>query len=244
MRILAIDTSTSWCSVALSFDEQLIHRHELIGSGASQYLLPWINGLLQQANLKLSELDAIAVGVGPGAFTGVRLAVAVTQGLAIGANLPVIPVSSLDAMAMQVLHSEAFQTKAKSNAHYLVALDARMGEVYWACYQANTPIPKRLEHITVSSPQSINLAGIEYIAGNALQEYPEHLGSLLSEDCMDRQLVPNALGILQCAKPQYEAGKMIVVDQLEPVYIRNKVALTTQERSAATHSPSTGELLG
>jgi len=100
MRILAIDTSTSWCSVALSFDGQIKHRHELIGAGASQHLLPWINELLHSVSAQYQDLDTIAVGIGPGAFSGVRLSVAIAQGLAVGAKRPVIPVASLDAMAM------------------------------------------------------------------------------------------------------------------------------------------------
>jgi tRNA threonylcarbamoyladenosine biosynthesis protein TsaB len=216
--------------VALSFDGQIKHRHELIGAGASQHLLPWINELLHSVNAQYQDLDAIAVGIGPGAFTGVRLSVAIAQGLAVGAKRPVIPVASLDAMAMQLVQSNTFQRSSPAaDTQFLIALDARMGEVYWARYHVN-PIsnqpPKRIGEIALSSPESINLDGLAYAAGNAFQEYPK------------------LLGILQWAKPLLEAKQTITVEQLEPLYIRNKVALTTEERSAAAHSTPTGHSVG
>ena len=248
MRILAIDTSTSWCSVALSFDGQIQHRHELIGAGASQHLLPWINELLHSVSAQYQDLDAIAVGIGPGAFTGVRLSVAIAQGLAVGAKRPVIPVASLDAMAMQVVQSNTFQRSSPAaDTQFLIALDARMGEVYWARYQVNPMFnqsPKRIGDITLSRPKSINVDGLAYAAGNAFQEYPKLLESSPLKDRMDTQLVPNALGILDWAKPLLEAKQTIAVEQLEPLYIRNKVALTTEERSAAAHSTPTGHSVG
>ena len=248
MRILAIDTSTSWCSVALLFDGLIQHRHELLGARASQHLLPWIDELLDSVGAQHHDLDAIAVGIGPGAFTGVRLSVAIAQGLAVGANRPVIPVASLDAMAMQVVQSQAFQASAlAADTQFLIALDARMGEVYWARYQVNSIFnqsPKRIGEITLGNPESINVDGLAYAAGNAFQEYPKILEFSYLKDRMDAQLVPNALGILQWAEPLLNTQQMIAVEQLEPLYIRNKVALTTQERHAAAHSTPTGHSVG
>ena len=110
MHILAIDTSSAWCSVALSVgDSAPLYRHESVSSGASQLLLPWVEDLLSKADIPLSKLDAIAIGVGPGAFTGVRLGLAVVQGLAIGADLPVIPVASLDALALQLIQTPRYK---------------------------------------------------------------------------------------------------------------------------------------
>jgi len=234
--------------VALSFDGQIKHRHELLGARASQHLLPWIDELLDSVGAQHHDLDAIAVGIGPGAFTGVRLSVAIAQGLAVGANRPVIPVASLDAMAMQVVQSQAFQASTPAaDTQFLIALDARMGEVYWARYQVNPMFnqsPKRIGDITLSRPKSINVDGLAYAAGNAFQEYPKLLESSLLKDRMDTQLVPNALGILDWAKPLLVAKQTIAVEQLEPLYIRNKVALTTEERSAAAHSTPTGHSVG
>ena len=151
-------------------------------------------------------------------------------------------------MAMQVVQSQAFQASAPAaDTQFSIALDARMGEVYWARYHVN-PIsnqsPKRIGEIALISPESINLDGLAYAAGNAFQEYPKILESSPLKDRMDAQLVPNALGILQWAQPLLNTQQMIAVEQLEPLYIRNKVALTTQERHAATHSTPTGHSVG
>jgi tRNA threonylcarbamoyladenosine biosynthesis protein TsaB len=241
MRILAIDTSTSWCSVALCFDDKpIVHRHELLGSKASQYLLPWCSNLLQQCGARLSDLDVLAVGVGPGAFTGVRLSVAVAQGLSVGRQLPVIPVTSLDAMASQfVQHHQMPQ-----NTTFTIALDARMGEVYWARYQQDTPQAKLISAIQLTAPEEIEDNNQDLIAGNALAEYADYFKDHFVGRQSDSELVPNALGILDLAQVRYQAGQTISVEQLEPLYIRNKVALTTQERHDAASRTPTGHLLG
>lgn len=241
MRILAIDTSTSWCSVALCFDDQpIVHRHELLGSKASQHLLPWCSQLLQQYGARFSDLDALAVGVGPGAFTGVRLSVAVAQGLSIGSQLPVIPVTSLDAMASQF----AKQYQTPQHKTFIIALDARMGEVYWARYQQGALQPKPINPIQLTAPDYIEDNGQDFIAGNALAEYADYFKDHFVGRQIDAQLVPNALGILDFAQLRYQAGQSISVEQLEPLYIRNKVALTTQERHDAASLAPTGHLLG
>jgi tRNA threonylcarbamoyladenosine biosynthesis protein TsaB len=151
-------------------------------------------------------------------------------------------------MAIQVVQSQAFQASAPAaDTQFLIALDARMGEVYWARYQVNPMFnqsPKRIGEITLSSPKSINVDDLAYAAGNAFQEYPKILESSPLKDRMDAQLVPNALGILQWAQPLLNTQQMIAVEQLEPLYIRNKVALTTQERHAAGHSTQTGHSVG
>ena len=241
MRILAIDTSTSWCSVALCFDDQpIVHRHELLGSKASQHLLPWCSKLLQQHGARFSDLDALAVGVGPGAFTGVRLSVAVAQGLSIGSQLPVIPVTSLDAMASQF----AKQYQTPQHKTFIIALDARMGEVYWARYQQGALQPKPINPIQLTAPDYIEDNGQDFIAGNALAEYADYFKDHFVGRQIDAQLVPNTLGILDLAQLRYQAGQSISVEQLEPLYIRNKVALTTQERHDAASLAPTGHLLG
>ncbi len=241
MRILAIDTSTSWCSVALCFDDKpIVHRHELLGSKASHHLLPWCSNLLQQYGARFSDLDALAVGVGPGAFTGVRLAVAVAQGLSVGSQLPVIPVTSLDAMAWQLIQ----QHPVPQNTTFIIALDARMGEVYWARYQYINHEPKPISSIQLTAPECIEDSGQDLIAGNALAEYADDFKDHFAGRQIDPQLVPNALGIIDLAQVRYQAGQTISVEQLEPLYIRNKVALTTQERHDAASRTPTGHLLG
>ena len=235
--ILAIDTSTAWCSVALSLsDSSPILRHEMVSAGASQSLLPWIEELLAKENTKLSELDAIAVGIGPGAFTGVRLGVAAVQGLAISCALPVIPVASLDAVAAQLVHTHSFrQTEPK---YFVIALDARMDEIYWAKYEtANEKLPIRIGDIQLSRPEDIDLLNIEYVAGSGVKAYGDRLfarsAQAFNSSSLDAEIQISALGILECAQQKWLLGQQCNVRDLEPLYIRNRVALTTQERLEA-----------
>lgn len=233
-RILAIDTSSAWCSVSLSLgDEPPLIKHEPVSAGASQLLLPWVTQLLEQAGTSIQDLDVIAVGVGPGAFTGVRLGVAAVQGLAIARCIPVIPVASLDAIAAQLIHEEQF--KLARPKQILIAIDARMNEIYWAQYQVTDyALPIRVGDIKLSKPEDINLEGVEYIAGNGLKAYGDRLiskGNLaIPKSHLDPEIVVSALGILECAKLQWAEHHQIDVHLLEPLYIRNKVAFTTSER--------------
>lgn len=240
MHILAIDTSSAWCSVALSVDDQApLFRHEAVSAGASQLLLPWINDLLSKAEIPLSKLDAIAIGVGPGAFTGVRLGLAVVQGLAVGAELPVIPVASLDAIALQLMQTPRF--KASQARNFVIAVDARMDEIYWARFEImSNSLPVRMGDIHLSKPEELNLNEIQFLAGSAIKEYGERLfsskhASLTPEYC-DEEIGISALGVLEAAEIDLNKGKQIPVSQLEPLYIRNKVALTTEERLAISNS--------
>lgn len=227
-NILAIDTSSSWCSVALSLDDQApTLRHEAVSAGASQLLLPWIESLLSNAKFALKDLDAIAVGIGPGAFTGVRLGVAAVQGLAITNNLPVISVCSLDAIASQLVKTPAFQRT--NSKHFVIAIDARMEEVYWARYETHlNQLPKRMGDIHLTKPEEILLEGIDYMAGSAISPYRERLPNF--KGGLDAEIALSALGVLDCAKYLFSEGKAHDVHQLEPLYVRNKVALTTTER--------------
>jgi len=236
-RILAIDTSSAWCSVALSIDdENPIFLHQKVSTGASQLLLPWIDQLLTAAKIKPSSLDAIAVGVGPGAFTGVRLGVASVQGLAIAVNLPVLPVISLDAIAATFIQSSAFLTAQPKK--FVVAIDARMNEVYWAHYETSpSGLPVRHGEVLLTSPENIVLDDIEFVAGSAISEYGDRLFTHSKNTFLKTQLDPeigvSALGILAWAKVAWDAGLAQDVHQLEPVYVRNKVAFTAEERKQA-----------
>ena len=227
-NLLAIDTSSAWCSVALSLGDQSPElRQEAVSAGASQLLLPWVESLLANAKIAIKDLDAIAIGIGPGAFTGVRLGVAAVQGLAISNNLPAISVSSLDAIASQLIKTPAFQ---KTNAkHFVIAIDARMEEIYWAKYETQSDsLPKRISDIHLAKPEDIDLTGADYLAGSAIEAYRERLPSFSGG--LDAEITISALGILDCAKQLFAQGMQQDVRQLEPLYVRNKVALTTAER--------------
>jgi tRNA threonylcarbamoyladenosine biosynthesis protein TsaB len=247
-RILAIDTSSTWCSVALSADtaaERLVEHHELLGSGASQHLLPWITDLLKQEGVRLQDLDAIAVGIGPGAFTGVRLGVAVVQGLAFAADLPVAPVASLDAIAASAIDHRLLQIMDASKYEFTVAIDARMGEVYWANYtvtkarktSSNTIVlpevlPERIGDIHLTKPEDMQFGDSKCAFGSAITEYPSFFDQRIEPNQMDGTLGVSAGGVLRCAQAMVANHQLIPVDQLEPLYVRNKVALTSAERGA------------
>jgi len=243
-RILAIDTSSAWCSVALSVndgDEKVAERHELMGPSASQHLLPWITELLQHEGITLRDLDAIAVGIGPGAFTGVRLAVAVVQGLALASHLPVAPVASLDAIAASAIDHHLLQAMNASKYEFTVAIDARMGEVYWANYSFKKSVqpsgdtivlPERIGEIQLSKPEDIQLGMSQCVFGSAITQYPAYFERCVPPSQLDGALGVSARGILRCAQVMAVNQELIAVDQLEPLYVRNKVALTSAERGA------------
>lgn len=234
-RILAIDTSSAWCSVALSFHQVApLVRHQKVSAGASQHLLPWVKELLREAGIELADLDAIAIGNGPGAFTGVRLGVAAVQGLAIAAKLPVIPVASLDAIASLLVQTPAFiSSEAQS---FVVAVDARMDEVYWARYHiSKNQLPQRQGDIHLTAPEGIKLLDIDYVAGSAIAEFGDRVfataPNVFPISHVDAEIGISALGVLACAEEMWTKGLQQDVHLLEPLYIRNKVALTSAERS-------------
>ncbi len=243
-RILAIDTSSAWCSVALSTDtaaDRLLERHELLGPSASQHLLPWITDLLKQEGMALRDLDAIAVGVGPGAFTGVRLSIAVVQGLAYASNLPLAPVASLDAIAASAINHPLMQGTDASKHEFTVAIDARMGEVYWANYSLRKAepassetivLPERIGDIQLSKPEDVQMGISQCVFGSAVAQYPAYFEQCMPSSQLDGALGVSARGVLRCAQAMAANHQLISVDQLEPLYIRNKVALTSAERSA------------
>lgn len=234
-RILAIDTTSAWCSVALSLNDAApLVRHQKVSAGASQLILPWVDELLSEASMSLSEVDAIAIGIGPGAFTGVRLGVAVVQGLAIAAKLPVLAVASLDAIAVQLTQTPAFL--ASGSQSFVIAIDARMGEVYWASYRVDQKqLPHRQGDIHLTAPEGVELANIDFLAGSAIDEYGDLLFASISKPMPSSHLNPeigvHALGVLACAQEMWGKGLQQDVHLLEPLYIRNKVALTSVERS-------------
>jgi tRNA threonylcarbamoyladenosine biosynthesis protein TsaB len=129
MRVLAVDTATEACSVALLSGDELICRYAEGGLSHAQQVLGMVDAVLAEAEVSLSKLDGIAASIGPGAFTGVRISVAVAQGLAFGAGLRVVPVTTLEALAAQVTR--------RGSGWALACLDARMGEVYWGCFAAD-----------------------------------------------------------------------------------------------------------
>lgn len=229
MRVLALDTSTSVLSVALSTEHgTLSRRHETV-RGHAEHILPLVHALLEEAGVSLSQLDGIAAGVGPGSFTGVRMSVAVAQGLAFGAALPVVPVTSLEALA--------FQAIAAGAERVLACLDARMGEVYWGCYAADAAVSMRvLGRLQVGAAASVRVAGEGRYRGigAGFTAYPLLLALPgLETDPHAATALPSAVEMARLGSLRLEAGLGLDPADLTPRYVRDKVALTEAERRLA-----------
>jgi tRNA threonylcarbamoyladenosine biosynthesis protein TsaB len=228
LKILALDAATEVCSVALllqdhAADVRLLVRELPPGPGHSAHILSLVQSVLAEAAVPLTDLDCIAFGRGPGAFTGVRLAASVTQGLAYGAGLPVVPVSNLLAVAQQALD-------AGPPDSVLVCNDARMREVYWGCARrgasglAESAGPERVGppetvQLPLQLPRPIHGAGRGFALWPSLQQ---RLGADLVQ--IHAQLLPRAREIARLALPQWQAGQGVTAEQAQPVYLRDDVA--------------------
>jgi tRNA threonylcarbamoyladenosine biosynthesis protein TsaB len=207
------------------------------GAQASAALIPAIMGLLVEAQLSLKELDAIAFGRGPGAFTGLRTACAVAQGLALGANLRLLPIDTLLVLA-HAAHS--------SNPQFfrvLSVLDARMGQVYVAAYEHGPDGWRCLQAPSLSQPEALALpeAWQEQgfvLASNAHTTYQEAFASTLSQGGVAIEAWPQAVALLTVAAQAHARGESVSPAEALPLYVRDKVALTSAERSAANVSRS------
>jgi tRNA threonylcarbamoyladenosine biosynthesis protein TsaB len=222
MQCLAIDTSTDYLSLGLVTAAGQWIFHEPVGQQHAERTLPEIARLLAEAGTTLDKLDAIVFGQGPGSFTGLRIACGIAQGLAYSAGLPVIGIPTLDAVAQQA---------QGQHAKLLVCLDARMQQVYAACYDGNSGM--RLTDISVSAPEELSLAdGGWYGIGSGFGPYAEQLGATLGAhlEGYDSTLRPHAAAYLQlAASGRYQPAK---AEQAELLYVRNKVALTAREQLA------------
>jgi tRNA threonylcarbamoyladenosine biosynthesis protein TsaB len=221
MKILALDTATEACSVALGIGDRTLERYVEIERGHAEQILPMIDSVLAEAGLALAQLDALAFGRGPGGFTGVRLAASVVQGLAFGAGLGVVAISDLAAVAQRVAQLDP------TTSRVLVVNDARMREVYWATYDL-TPGPDPAGEERVSAPGDVILPSAEsrwVAAGRGLAAWPE-----LAERCraagatLREQLLPRATEILALAAPRVAAGQILDPADALPVYVRDRVA--------------------
>lgn len=223
MKLLAIDTSTEACSVAVFVDGEVHARHELAPRRHTQLVLPWADELLAAAGVAKSQLDALAVGRGPGAFTGVRLAIALVQGLALALDRPVLPVSTLAALAMQ-----------GEGEDILAAIDARMGEVYLGAFRRDadglvSPAGPEGLFAPAAAPvpdRPVHGVGTGFAAdGGALVA---RLGDRLLG--FDAGALPRAADLARLAARAFARGEAIAADALEPAYLRDKVALTLEEQ--------------
>jgi tRNA threonylcarbamoyladenosine biosynthesis protein TsaB len=252
VRILALDTATENCSAALLINGRLNARERLLERGHAEHILPMIDELLAESGVSLASLDAVAFGRGPGAFTGVRLAASVTQGLAFGAGVPVVAVSDLAALAQRALEEDA------TIARVLVCMDARMHEVYWACFErAPGDLAQPFGEERVSPPADVQLPGEWQLdpapralssraaawtdsatasaaprlgaAGSGFAAYPELRLAVAAQTVSVRErLLPAAREIALLAAPEVAAGRFLRPEQALPVYLREDV---TQQKS-------------
>jgi tRNA threonylcarbamoyladenosine biosynthesis protein TsaB len=217
--LLALDTATEACSVALLHEGKVLSHYEVIPRLHAQRLLPMIKQLLADASVPMSALDAIAFGRGPGAFTGVRIAVGVVQGLAFALDRPVLPVSNLAVLAQRSLREQGVSQVA-------AAIDARMDEVYWGCYRAEQG-EMRLQGIeSVLPPEQAALPrdadGEWFAAGTGWGAYAQRIPVAVS-GC-DAAMLPHAEDLLTLARFAWARGEAVVADQAQPVYLRDQVA--------------------
>ncbi|MEE4093262.1 tRNA (adenosine(37)-N6)-threonylcarbamoyltransferase complex dimerization subunit type 1 TsaB [Pseudomonas viridiflava] len=216
--LLALDTATEACSVALLHDGKVLSHYEVIPRLHAQRLLPMIKDLLAEAGIAMSALDAIAFGRGPGAFTGVRIAIGVVQGLAFALERPVLPVSNL-----AVLAQRAFRERGVSQV--AAAIDARMDEVYWGCYRETAGEMRLVGAEAVMAPELAALpADItgEWFGAGTGWGYAERIPVALSGHYAS--LLPHAQDLLTLATFAWHRGEAVQADDAQPVYLRDKVA--------------------
>jgi tRNA threonylcarbamoyladenosine biosynthesis protein TsaB len=229
MKLLALDTASAQCSVALVMGEELIVREAATARDHAQLILPMVDEVLAQAGVKLAQLDGIAFGRGPGSFTGVRVAAAVTQGLAAGAGLPVLPVSDLRALAAQALRLARGMGMSVAAGRVLACMDARMGEVYWAMFEAAGGEILRGAAEQVTAPQVLLTAEGSICvaaAGKGLAAWPQIAVSLhVAAGLTFAGAEPHACDIAMLATQDLANGASWLDAALaQPVYLRDQVA--------------------
>ena len=227
-RILALDTSTEACSVALKLGDEVVENFQLQPRKHTQLLLPMVEEILAEAGIGLNQLDAIAFANGPGSFTGLRIATGVVQGLAFGADLPVIPVTTLETLALTAFREHY--------AHYIISsLDARMGEVYWGAYHWNGQGFDCLSVPEVIAPDQVALQNpvddADWVgAGSGFQlldQFSPVMQSLVQQTYPE--MLPQAGDIARLAELYWHQGKTVSAEEAMPVYLRDNVAFKKGE---------------
>ncbi|UXA54123.1 tRNA (adenosine(37)-N6)-threonylcarbamoyltransferase complex dimerization subunit type 1 TsaB [Xanthomonas prunicola] len=238
MNVLAFETSTEACSVALHVDGRVIERFELAPRRHAELALPWAEQLLADAGITRRQLDAIAVGRGPGAFTGVRLAIGIAQGIALALDVPVLAVSTLQVLALRA-PAEA--------SHVLACIDARMGEVYAGIFARSGDMVLELAPEVVCAPDALvlpdtnavsRMAGVGTGLAAAEAVLQQRFATRLSS--IDAAALPHAADLLTLAVPALLRGEGVAPERVEPAYLRDNVALTLLEQQAARAAKAAG----
>ncbi|NML61907.1 tRNA (adenosine(37)-N6)-threonylcarbamoyltransferase complex dimerization subunit type 1 TsaB [Massilia sp. RP-1-19] len=229
--ILAIETSSELASCALLDGDKLLSRESSGVRTHSQSILPMVQELLAEAGITLKQCDAIAFGAGPGSFTGVRTACGIAQGLAFGASLPVVPLVTLEAMAL-ACHLQTGATEI------LAVLDARMGEVYWAQYRYDGGL-KVVAEPALCAPGDVAPAAVDAplaACGNGFSAYPDAFAGRAWTEGALAAIMPHAAEVARLGSAAFAAGSAVAAAQAQPIYLRNKVAYTSAERQAINAS--------
>ncbi|CAG9204214.1 MULTISPECIES: tRNA (adenosine(37)-N6)-threonylcarbamoyltransferase complex dimerization subunit type 1 TsaB [Burkholderia] len=244
--LLAIDTSTEYCSVALLrsapadaavSSPQTWVRHDLTGAVSSTRVLPAVQELFAESGLALADCDAIAFGAGPGSFTGLRTATGITQGLAFGRGLPVVPVGTL------LVCAEHARLRAPGTTRVLAALDARMDEAYWAdfAWDERAGDWQTLHPAALDAPGAVGVPDAPFtLAGNAAAAFGAQLPAAARAAVIDGEALPHALALAHVALRAFRAGRTVPAEHAAPEYVRDKVAQTTAERMAARAAQAGG----
>ena len=232
MNLLAIETATEACSVALIHGDELIARSEIAPRRHTELVLPMADELLAEAGIGRHALDAIAVGRGPGAFTGVRLAVSLAQGMALALDVPVITISSLAALALEA------PDDGDADSAILAVIDARMGEIYAACYRrdgAGGLLALDDERVCTADALMLPEARAWQVVGSGWATYQGVLRERLGMEPRraDGTRYPQAAHVAELAAREFKAGRALPPEQALPVYLRDKVALTLVEQGKA-----------
>ena len=218
MNLLAIDTSSNACSVALEKDNEILDRHQIAPRRHTQLVLPMIDELLADSGMVLSELDALILGRGPGSFTGLRIAAGVVQGLAFSIDRPVILISTLAILAQPWLN--------KGYKNLVAALDARMGELYWGTFQSDNQglaIPTSPEVLVAPAQAGVPFAGSWTGVGPGFAAYGNDLPILPGLEVVDDIVLPQARYALGLGRRDYQAGLAVSAESALPVYLRDRV---------------------
>lgn len=221
MKILAFETSSFACSVALQNDDHVELRHQIMPMQQAQRILSTIKEILEVCSLTVNDLDAVAYGNGPGSFTGIRIANTVAQGLGFAANLPIIQISSLAALAQT-----AFLEQQRT--HLLVSLDARMDQVYWAQYQIEQDkLVQLVGKERLCAPNEVKIEGISvdtrwFAVGDGWEKYSTELIESLGfqPEILTSTLFPTAEAVLELAKPKFNKGEWVTAATAMPAYLR------------------------
>lgn len=221
MKLLAIDTSTEACTVALLVDAEVQERFEVSPREHARLVLPMVEALLAEAAVVVTDLDGVALGQGPGSFTGVRIAAGVVQGIAFAADLPVLPVSTLAVMAQGVFRETGART-------ILPAIDARMSEVYWGCYEIDESFARNVCEDSVLSPALVGVPdGDTWVgAGTGWETYADELEGALGKSLVRNigRYFPHAQDLAVLGVDMLKQGKGVLPERVQPVYLRDKVA--------------------